>query len=172
MGLSPPTSSLPTQAPALTSTLHQTSLLPRLLNTTTSFLYLRAYILTHILSFLPPLYYLTTVLSRLISNTTRVPTLQLFILSQVLLIQAYWVASLLAVQSYYASLLVLRQGWWLGKGGVRYAWKGSEGLRKKLWFELVVFVLGNGNGIVLILFWPGWIVIAGICWIVRYLFSS
>lgn len=41
-------------------------------------------------------------------------------------------------------------------------WKGSEGLRRKLWFELVVFVLGNGNGILLIVFWPGWIMVVGL----------
>jgi hypothetical protein len=55
--------------------------------------------------------------------------------------------------------MVAKEGVKLGKEGVKYAWKKSEGLRNKLFFELAVFVLGNGNGIVLILFWPGWIII-------------
>lgn len=53
-------------------------------------------------------------------------------------------------------------GYWVGKEGIKRIWQGSEGLRKKLWFELVVFVLGNGNGILLIVFWPGWIVVGGL----------
>lgn len=35
----------------------------------------------------------------------------------------------------------------------------SERLRHKLYFEVVVFVLGGGNGVFLLLFWPGWIVV-------------
>jgi len=44
---------------------------------------------------------------------------------------------------------------------MRRSWKASEKLRNKLFFELVVFVLGGGNGMILLVFWPGWIVIGG-----------
>lgn len=33
-------------------------------------------------------------------------------------------------------------------------------LRKKVAFELITFMLGAGNGIFLLIFWPGWLLIA------------
>lgn len=41
------------------------------------------------------------------------------------------------------------------------AWdsKRSRQLRKKLEFEFFVLILGSGNGFILMLFWPGWILI-------------
>ena len=34
-------------------------------------------------------------------------------------------------------------------------------LRKKLFYELAVFILGSGNGLILVLFWPGWLLVGG-----------
>jgi len=42
---------------------------------------------------------------------------------------------------------------------VKMGWRASEPLRQKLFFEFMVFVLGGGYGILLILLWPGWIVV-------------
>ncbi|KFA61725.1 hypothetical protein S40285_10108 [Stachybotrys chlorohalonatus IBT 40285] len=43
-----------------------------------------------------------------------------------------------------------------------YRSKTLERLRKKLFFEFATFVLGGcGNGLFLVVFWPGWIVIGG-----------
>lgn len=54
--------------------------------------------------------------------------------------------------------------WAAGKG-----WKALAPLRKKLEYEFFVFVLGGGKGIILFVFWPGWIVvgsaIGGVMWI-------
>jgi len=48
----------------------------------------------------------------------------------------------------------------------RYAgdngWKRTESLRRKLFFEFMVFILGCGNGILLIVLWPGWILVGGV----------
>jgi hypothetical protein len=46
------------------------------------------------------------------------------------------------------------------------AWnsKKIQKLRNKLWYEFAVFILGSGNLIFLMLFWPGWWVLAGACW--------
>ncbi|EMT66035.1 hypothetical protein ACKRZS_013488 [Fusarium odoratissimum] len=49
---------------------------------------------------------------------------------------------------------------------VASAWnsKNVQRLRKKLWYEFAVFILGSGNLVFLMLFWPGWWVLAGACW--------
>ncbi|KAG8673353.1 hypothetical protein FPOAC2_06796 [Fusarium poae] len=46
------------------------------------------------------------------------------------------------------------------------AWnsKKVQRLRNKIWYEFAVFVLGSGNLIFLMLFWPGWWVLAGAGW--------
>ncbi|KAF5007076.1 hypothetical protein FDECE_6580 [Fusarium decemcellulare] len=49
--------------------------------------------------------------------------------------------------------------------------KSVQTLRKKLWYEFAVFVLGSGNVVFLMLFWPGWWLLAGACWSVWMLFG-
>lgn len=52
------------------------------------------------------------------------------------------------------------------------AWnsKQSRRLRKKLEFEFFVLILGSGNGIILMVFWPGWILV-GLVYFVYLLWS-
>ncbi|CAN8102025.1 unnamed protein product [Discula destructiva] len=54
----------------------------------------------------------------------------------------------------------------------RGAWnsKQSRRLRKKLEFEFFVLILGTGNGIILLVFWPGWILI-GLVYLIYLLCS-
>lgn len=42
------------------------------------------------------------------------------------------------------------------------AWDSKQGrrLRKKLEFEFFVLILGTGNGLILAVLWPGWILVA------------
>jgi hypothetical protein len=42
-----------------------------------------------------------------------------------------------------------------------HLWKGTEKLRRKLFFEFMVWIL-NPNAVVLFIFWSGWIVLGGI----------
>lgn len=45
---------------------------------------------------------------------------------------------------------------------MKRGWKATEELRKKLFFEFMAFVLGaGGNQILLVVFWPGWVVLVG-----------
>lgn len=37
-------------------------------------------------------------------------------------------------------------------------------VRRKLFFEFAVFILGGGNSIILLLFWPGWLLVGGAFW--------
>lgn len=52
------------------------------------------------------------------------------------------------------------------------AWnsKQSRRLRKKLEFEFFVLILGSGNGFILMVFWPGWILV-GLVYLVYLLCS-
>ncbi|KAG5979413.1 hypothetical protein E4U55_005189 [Claviceps digitariae] len=40
--------------------------------------------------------------------------------------------------------------------------KSTEALRKKLFYEFAVFVLGCGNPVILLLLWPGWLIVGGL----------
>ncbi|KAF5676995.1 hypothetical protein FHETE_1897 [Fusarium heterosporum] len=56
---------------------------------------------------------------------------------------------------------------------VASAWnsKNVQRLRDKIWYEFAVFILGSGNMIFLMLFWPGWWVLASACWAFWMLFG-
>lgn len=51
---------------------------------------------------------------------------------------------------------------------MKMGWKATESLRKKLLYEFADFVLGSGNSLVLLVFWPGWIVVGGGVWGVKW----
>lgn len=44
-------------------------------------------------------------------------------------------------------------------------------LRKKVFFEFMCFILGTGNGLFLLLFWPGWLILGGAIWSILWLFA-
>lgn len=44
--------------------------------------------------------------------------------------------------------------------------RAVKAIREKVWFEFAVFILGTGNIMFVLLFWPGWWVLAGACWTV------
>lgn len=108
--------------------------------------------------------YLATIFQRLLSTTTLFLFLRAYILSLILLRQSYHISQILLLQSYYASSILAKHGFWASKEGARRAWKASEKLRNKLFFEFAVFILGGGNQVILIVFWPGWIVVGGGVW--------
>ncbi|KAH6676329.1 hypothetical protein B0J14DRAFT_636488 [Halenospora varia] len=135
-----------------------------------------------------PLYYATTLLPRLLTSTTLFLTFRLALLSYhllwhsyyastIILLQTYYASNYLALHSYYASCYLALQSYYAstvvakrlcvaGKFGGKMVWKRSEHLRNKLWFEFVVFALGGGNGMLLLVFWPGWLVIGPVVWVV------
>ncbi|RDW69414.1 hypothetical protein BP6252_08434 [Coleophoma cylindrospora] len=104
----------------------------------------------------PALIHSLAQLQRLVSTTT------LF-----LLLRTYFLSILLLQNSLYATQVLLIQAVYAGKFGARtgmdlasFGWKKAEPLRKKLFFEFMVFVLGaGGNSVILLVFWPGWLVI-------------
>lgn len=37
-------------------------------------------------------------------------------------------------------------------------------VRNRLFYEFAVFILGGGNAIILLLFWPGWLLVGAVLW--------
>ena len=123
---------------------------------------------SNVLSFLPPALtqslYLAVIFQRLLSTTTVFVLFRAYLLSGLLLRQSFFACEILLVQSYYASALVAHQLFLATKQSLRLGWRATEPLRKKLLFEFMVFVLGSGNGIILLVFWPGWLVVGPGVW--------
>ncbi len=104
--------------------------------------------------------YLATTFRRLFSTTTLFIFFRAYMLYLLLIKNSLYVSRLLGLQAQYTSLLLARNSVAALKRATRMGWKSTERLRRKLWFEFMVFVLGGGgNGLILVLFWPGWIVL-------------
>jgi hypothetical protein len=115
--------------------------------------------------------YLATIFHRLLSTTTIFLSLRFYFLSLILIQQSYNLTSLLLLQSYYLSKLTYwisniaaRGSYWGVKKGMGFSWKALEPVREKLFREFMIFVLGAGNGVFLMVFWPGWIVVGSGIW--------
>ncbi|KAL3418469.1 hypothetical protein PVAG01_10185 [Phlyctema vagabunda] len=90
-----------------------------------------------------------------------------YFLSYVVLQQSLYASNYLLVQTIHGARLSLGAA----AEALRRAWQRLEPLRKKIFFEFMVFVLGTcGNGLILLLFWPGWLLLAAllltISWVV------
>lgn len=101
--------------------------------------------------------YLATALQWFLSNTTIFLLLRAHLISMVLLRQGVFASQVLLIRGYYASMALGRQLLWTVKKVMQVAWKPVEKLRQKLFLEFMHFVLGGGNGLVLLVFWPGWL---------------
>ena len=105
--------------------------------------------------------YFVAVFQRLLSTTTFFLFLRAYVSSLFILRQTFYASQLLLIQSYYASTLLAKQMHPVLKQGTKRGWKATEKFRNKLFFEFVVFMLGGGNQVLLLIFWPGWIVVGG-----------
>lgn len=113
--------------------------------------------------------YLAFIFQRLLSTTTIFVLFRAYLLSGLLLRQAFYATEILLAQSYYASSLVAQQFFLASKRSLSLAWRTTDPLRQKLFFEFMVFVLGGGgNGIILLVFWPGWLVVGPGVWCVMW----
>jgi hypothetical protein len=108
--------------------------------------------------------YLATILQQLLSTTTIFLLFRTYLLSLFLLQQSYHASQVLLIRGLYASSLLCKTASWTSKRGVRALWKSTEGTRKKLFREFMIFILGEGNQVILLLFWPGWILVGGSVW--------
>lgn len=120
---------------------------------------------SNILSILSPALtqslYLAAVFQRLLSTTTLFVAIRAYFISLILLRQSFYASQILLLQSYWATILLSRRSLAAVKSVVKMSWKATESIRRKLFFEFMVFILGGGYGLCLILLWPGWLVIGG-----------
>ncbi|PHH89876.1 hypothetical protein CDD83_5049 [Cordyceps sp. RAO-2017] len=61
-----------------------------------------------------------------------------------------------------SSLLAMSHGAVAGLWPSRHA----QLIRNRLFYEFALFVLGGGNTLILLLFWPGWLLVGLACWAV------
>ena len=142
----------------LTTTHHTSTLLSKTSShTNIQFLSLLSPALTNSL-------YFAAILQKLLSTTTLFLAFRAYFISTILLKQSYYASQILALQSYYASGVLARQAFRAWMMSMRLSWKATERLRKKLFYEFALFILGTGYYGLLVVFWPGWIVIGGGAW--------
>jgi hypothetical protein len=102
---------------------------------------------------------------RLLSSTSffLCVRLSLFTLytARLLVLNSFYASKILLLKSYDASRLLAWSGLVASKCVARKAWKATEKVRRKLFFEFMVWIL-NPYAVALFIFWPGWIVIAGV----------
>ncbi|KHN99356.1 uncharacterized protein MAM_03054 [Metarhizium album ARSEF 1941] len=94
--------------------------------------------------------------------------------SSFLYIQTCFVTSLAVVSALCASRFLTIRAYVATESGAVHAFnmsakafanlwdaKTTRVLRRNLFYEFAVFILGSGNSIILLLFWPGWLVVGG-----------
>ncbi|KAG6106756.1 hypothetical protein E4U31_000586 [Claviceps sp. LM219 group G6] len=52
----------------------------------------------------------------------------------------------------------------------RWEGRSTQALRKKLFYEIAVFVLGCGNPVIVLLLWPGWLIVGGLAFVLWWYF--
>lgn len=110
--------------------------------------------------------YLASILPRLLSTTTLFLLFRTYVLSLYLLQQSFRASHLLLIQACYTSSVLGKHVYWTGKQMGKMIWRRTEKMRRNLMYEFMVFMLGSGNAAILVVFWPGWIVVWGGIWAV------
>ncbi|KAK4032513.1 hypothetical protein C8A01DRAFT_20416 [Parachaetomium inaequale] len=78
-----------------------------------------------------------------------------------------WASRSIAWRTFLASRILVARALFLAKRLAWTAWDGkrSRRFRKRLEFELFILLLGpGGNTVMLMLFWPGWLMLAALGW--------
>jgi hypothetical protein len=105
------------------------------------------------------------IFQRLLSSYTFFVSVQISLFAvyttQLLLLNAYFASKVVLLNSYYVSSLLAWNGLLTTREMARRGWKALEPLRKKLFFEFMVWIL-NPYAVALFVFWPGWIVVGGV----------
>lgn len=103
----------------------------------------------------------STILQRLSILTLKI-LLQITFLLSFTLQHTFYASKILLQHTHLVSSEVLRQSYRTTRRAVAVMWKATEKGRERLFFEFMVFILGCGNGLCLVLFWPGWILFGGV----------
>lgn len=92
-------------------------------------------------------------------------------------LRAYFVASVACISIIHATNVLAWNALYVAKLGAFHGatlsrkatlgiWRSRnvQALRKKLFYEFAVFILGGGNLLFILIFWPGWWLVAGASW--------
>ncbi|KAK2594498.1 hypothetical protein QQS21_007779 [Conoideocrella luteorostrata] len=85
-------------------------------------------------------------------------------LTGIALVNALYASQFLVIHAYIAAKFGIFQGLKMSAKAASGVWeaKTTQALRKKLFYEFAVFILGSGNFIILMMLWPGWLVVGGL----------
>lgn len=109
----------------------------------------------------------------LVSSVSIFLCLRAWLLTSTTFAGVFYASRIVALKACVATKFSASHGFNMSSKAVVGVWnsKSIQRLRKKLWYEFAVFVLGSGNMVFLMLFWPGWWLLAGACWAVWMLFG-
>jgi hypothetical protein len=98
-------------------------------------------------------------LQRILSSISLHILLQAYTAACFTLTTAVWSSRIVAVHTFF----VVKGGVWVSQHAFWWTWtsKGVVAAREHTFKNFATWVLGSGNGIILVLFWPGWWCIAG-----------
>lgn len=102
-------------------------------------------------------------LQSILSSASTFLCLHAYFLASVIFATALYASEVVAFQAYIATKFGALHGLAMSHKIVLEAWKSkrAQAVRDKLFHEFAVFILGSGNPVILMVFWPGWFVIGG-----------
>lgn len=98
-------------------------------------------------------------IQRLLSAASLQLVIQAYIAVRITLTVTAWASRVFAVQAF----VVLKGGAWASKKVAWWTWtsRGVVAMRNQAFRNFATWVLGSGNGLILVFFWPGWWLLAG-----------
>ncbi|KAH7171396.1 hypothetical protein EDB81DRAFT_638026 [Dactylonectria macrodidyma] len=103
---------------------------------------------------------------RLLSSVTLFLCVRAWFLASLTLVNILYASRIAAVQAFVATKFGAFHCYTMSTRAANGVWNCQtvQKLRKKLFYEFAVFILGGGNCIFVVVFWPGWWVIGGASW--------
>ncbi|KPM37333.1 hypothetical protein AK830_g9239 [Neonectria ditissima] len=109
----------------------------------------------------------------LISSISLFICVQAWFLASVTLVNVVYASKILALQASLATKVGASHGYAMSNQAAAGIWNSRviQKLRQKLWYEFALFILGSGNTVITLFFWPGWWVLGGASWCLWLLFG-
>lgn len=89
--------------------------------------------------------------------------LQTYLTSHALFIATSYACKHLLFYAFVTAAFLLKHGFAMSAKAVCDIWdsRSVQKVRARLFYEFAVFILGCGNAMFLVLFWPGWLLVGG-----------
>lgn len=91
--------------------------------------------------------------------------LQSYFISHALLAGTSYACKRLLFYAFIASVFILKHGFAMSTKAISDIWdsRSVQKVRARIFYEFAVFILGCGNAMFLLIFWPGWLLLGGAC---------